>query len=125
MLDRTNSGPECSHYPGLSVAVRHHDAFGSSRLFDDRTELFVTELLMYGVVQLAHHATRCADLDHPGAEAQLRSDSLQAFRHAVAQPSNPHSLAHIGHRTDRKRMKIAMATGLAQDRAGRIDAWPG
>ena len=85
MFDGTYSRSKRGHNSRFAVAMSRNDSVRACRFFDNCAHLFITELLMDGVIQLAHHAARRTNFNEPGAEAKLAADLIQTRGHAVAQ----------------------------------------
>src|SRR6516162_2435492 len=109
MLDRLHSGAQGGHDSGFTMTMSGNNAIGAARLFHNRPHLFITELLMNGMVDLAHHSARGADFDHAGAEPQLAAHLMKARRYAIAKSEDRlgrfRDMKHI----ERKSVNVAVA----------------
>src|SRR5207249_10497864 len=103
--------------PRLSVAVRRDAPFRAPSLLDEHSELLHRELLVDRVIRLAHDPSRCAHLDHPGAQAELVPHPSQALGDAVAQLDIMAARLQGPKVRRRKHAEVAMARGGAEHRA--------
>ena len=121
VLDGAHPRPQGRHDARLAVAVRRDDPLGAPRLLDDRAQLLVAELLVHGVIDLAHHAARGAHLDHPRADTELEPDGPQALGYPVALAQHADPVGEVADPVRREHVQVGVAPGGTEHRSGAVD----
>ena len=85
VLDRLDSGSECSHDANLAVAMRSYDSLSSSSLICHSFHFFFAKLLVDWIIKLATNTSTATYLDDIGAGTELHPDSFETFRNSVCE----------------------------------------